>query len=196
MRARGISQQRLAQALHCTRGAVGHYLAGRRNPSLQQLETIAKVLLVDPRWLVFGDDPQSVRENRPGATPYDPLVPVTGTTAGGPFSGRLNLAYCSDRAYGLMVEGDRWAPRLQEGEIVVICQELRAAPGDEVLVTFDDGGMDFLMLVRQQKNRVTLDSLVGERKRRIYPLTEIRSIHCVTAVFRSAACDALEDSPS
>jgi transcriptional regulator with XRE-family HTH domain len=196
MQARRVSQQQLAEALDCTRGAVGHYLAGRRNPSLQQLETMAKLLLVDPRWLVFGDDPRSVREDRPGTSPYDPLVPITGTTAGAPSSGRLNLAYCSDRAYGLKVEGDRWAPRLQEGEIVVICPKFQVAPGDEVLVTFADGNIDFLMLVRRQKDRVTLESLVGERKRRIYPLGEIQSIHCVSAVFRGAACDALEDSAS
>ncbi|WP_445083930.1 helix-turn-helix domain-containing protein [Candidatus Vondammii sp. HM_W22] len=36
MKLAGVSQGTIAEALGCTRGAVGHYLSGRRNPTLSQ----------------------------------------------------------------------------------------------------------------------------------------------------------------
>ena len=41
MTASGTSQGSLARALDCTRGAVGHYLAGRRQPTLAQMEQLS-----------------------------------------------------------------------------------------------------------------------------------------------------------
>lgn len=49
-----ITQEQLANKLGITRGAVTHYLAGRRAPPLRQFQKLAAVLKADPAWLQFG----------------------------------------------------------------------------------------------------------------------------------------------
>lgn len=54
MKALGMTQEELAGKMGITRGAVTHYLAGRRQPPLQQFQKIAAILKVSPAWLQFG----------------------------------------------------------------------------------------------------------------------------------------------
>ena len=80
MRARGVSQQDLSRLLECTRGAVGHYLSGRRHPSLEQMEIIARELGVDLLWLLRGDPPGGVADS-PGGDSYAGVhIPIMGST--------------------------------------------------------------------------------------------------------------------
>src|SRR5579862_358332 len=50
----GMTQEVLANKMGITRGAVTHYLAGRRVPPLRQFQKLAAVLKADPAWLQFG----------------------------------------------------------------------------------------------------------------------------------------------
>lgn len=50
----GLTQETLAKKLGITRGAVTHYLSGRRVPPLKQFQKLSSVLKVDPAWLQFG----------------------------------------------------------------------------------------------------------------------------------------------
>lgn len=54
MKTLGMTQEELAAKMGLTRGAITHYLAGRRVPPLNQFEKLAAVLKVDPSWLQFG----------------------------------------------------------------------------------------------------------------------------------------------
>jgi SOS-response transcriptional repressor LexA len=54
MKELGLTQEELADKLGITRGAVTHYLAGRRVPPLSKFNEIAKVLKSDAAWLQFG----------------------------------------------------------------------------------------------------------------------------------------------
>lgn len=55
MKEQGITQDALTNVLGVsTRGAVGHYLSGRREPSAAQLQSLAKFLKVDLSWLLTG----------------------------------------------------------------------------------------------------------------------------------------------
>ncbi len=191
MKVAGVSQEVLAGVLGCTRGAVGHYLAGRRNPTLAQLEKIAGVLQLNPRWMVFGGEEHGVRETswiyQSGGT-ENSHVPISGTTGTGPGErrlGTLNLAACLNSAYALVVEGTAWAPRIHEGEIILLCPERNPVPGDELWVSFRDGQIGLRSLVRLQDDRVILDSLTDRRERWTRRLGEIEFMHCVVAVFRS-----------
>lgn len=49
-----LTQEELAQKMGLTRGAVTHYLAGRRIPPLKQFQKLASILKADPAWLQFG----------------------------------------------------------------------------------------------------------------------------------------------
>lgn len=59
MREKGVTQDRLTSVLGVsTRGAVGHYLSGRREPSAAQLKALAEFLDVDIDWLLTGEGPK------------------------------------------------------------------------------------------------------------------------------------------
>jgi SOS-response transcriptional repressor LexA len=49
-----MTQETLAHKMGITRGAVTHYLAGRRVPPLKQFQKLATILKADPAWLQFG----------------------------------------------------------------------------------------------------------------------------------------------
>ncbi len=56
MKEKGITQESLKSVLGVsTRGAVGHYLSGRREPSIQQLTDLASHLGVRIEWLIRGE---------------------------------------------------------------------------------------------------------------------------------------------
>ena len=50
----GITQNALADALGISPGAVGHYLMGRREPTLPNFMLICQHLQVSSDWLLFG----------------------------------------------------------------------------------------------------------------------------------------------
>lgn len=50
----GKKQKDLQKALGVTRGAVGHYLSGRREPSVEQFAAIARELDTSVEWLLNG----------------------------------------------------------------------------------------------------------------------------------------------
>ena len=53
-KAKGLSQDALAEALFVTRQTVSNYETGRSNPDLDTLQKIAEVLEVDLSWLLYG----------------------------------------------------------------------------------------------------------------------------------------------
>lgn len=59
MKELGLTQEELADKLGITRGAVTHYLAGRRVPPLSKFNEIARVLKADAAWLQFGTTVES-----------------------------------------------------------------------------------------------------------------------------------------
>jgi SOS-response transcriptional repressor LexA len=54
MKALDMTQEILARKMGVTRGAITHYLTGRRVPPLSQFQKLAATLKVDPAWLQFG----------------------------------------------------------------------------------------------------------------------------------------------
>ena len=54
MKSLQMTQEMLANKLGITRGAVGHYLGGRRSPPMEHFEKLATVLKTSPAWLQYG----------------------------------------------------------------------------------------------------------------------------------------------
>ncbi len=52
---RGLTHQEIADALGVTRGAVGHWLCGRREPTLTQFVEICTALDVSVGWLLANE---------------------------------------------------------------------------------------------------------------------------------------------
>jgi SOS-response transcriptional repressor LexA len=61
----GITQEALANEMGITRGAITHYLAGRRVPPLNQFAKLAAILKVQPAWLQFGESKKEAPSYKP-----------------------------------------------------------------------------------------------------------------------------------
>ena len=56
MRERGFTQDSLSEVLGVTQGGLQHWLAGSRQPSLDQINKIAVALDASPAWITHGID--------------------------------------------------------------------------------------------------------------------------------------------
>jgi len=187
MRAEGFTQRDLAAVLSCTRGAVGHYLAGRRMPSLAQLELLAAALKVSPVWLLYGIE-AGIREDGADYGESAGDIPVLGDTAGSLHRGAvswLHLPAAAAGCYAVTVADYSYQPRARPGELLLVEPQAHAVPGDEVFAIFRDGSTGYYILRGRGRDGIRLDSVAGEKHlRRAAPET-LRSLHRVVAVFRS-----------
>ncbi len=189
MQVLGLSQERMAKVLACTRGAVGHYLSGRRSPTLDQLELIATELQVDPCWLIFGGgkvqeagSPYHVSGNSPCS------LPVRGTTGDDAAKEKAMGEVIVDPGdlYALLIKGDRWAPRYGDGEVILISPSVKPSPGYEMWIQYQDGSKDLIKLVRKERKRIIFESLAEQGKQQIKPLSRIEHMHCVLGLVQKA----------
>jgi SOS-response transcriptional repressor LexA len=121
------------------------------------------------------------------------MVPIVGTTQGGPPDRASNelsypagdgasyveVATADPHAYGLRVVGDSMAPRIMEGEWIVVEPSTEPLPGDEVVVKTRDGEVMVKVLSARHGNTVTLSSVNEAFKRVTKLLSEIEFIHYV-----------------
>lgn len=185
MRAQELSQEDLADTLACTRGAVGHYLSGRRKPSLKQFELIAQALNTDLFWLLYGADGSDIREESASYQAPALQVPVTGRISQG--LKRKPMAFISipvQGSYALLVDNDDYHPRILAGEAVLVSAEQDPQPGDEVAVQYRNNMIMLHSFVNVRNGQYVLDSVVGEKLIRNIKAGEIKFIHKILAVFR------------
>ena len=185
-----ISQRDLARALECTRGAIGHYLAGRRRPSLQQLDVIARALRVEPAWLVYGVGPVHIREEQPGykATfPAPEKLPVTGDTESGPLDQplkHLDKDLLGARCFGLTVSAGSAGHRYYQDETIILDPAVTPEPGDDVFARLLGGRTGIYSLLRLEDTRIMLETHAPPNQRQIIPRSEIDLVHVIVAVIR------------
>ena len=188
MHNKGISQDRLAASLECTRGAVSHYLAGRRTPNLRQLEAIAACLEVPPWWLLYGVDDARVHEH---AAEYRPGIALRGDTDTGATAlnaGRLRLAGLSPPCYALRVRGAAYAPRMYEGEAIVLDPELAPQPGDDIVIRYKHhAGVALYNFIQARGRHLTVNPLLDQHRRQVLDQDDVDYLHTIVAVVRANA---------
>lgn len=191
MRAQGISQENLAGWLTCTRAAVGHYLSGRRKPSLKQFEIIAKALNTDLFWLLYGENTGHLVRDESGQyeTP-DFKVPVTGKLHVGlkrkPIT-FLTVPTPARNCYALLADNDDYSPRIYAGEAILVSPGEEPLPGDEVLIQYRNGGLRLHTFINRKKDQFTVDSIAGEKSIQNIKKKDIKFMHKILAVFRSGS---------
>lgn len=65
MKELGLTQEQLSEHLDMTQGGIQHWLAGTRQPSLEEINRIAAILKVAPAWLTHGLTPDDVLDGLP-----------------------------------------------------------------------------------------------------------------------------------
>jgi prepilin-type processing-associated H-X9-DG protein len=186
----GTSQGDLARALDCTRGAVGHYLAGRRQPTLAQLERIAIAIGVHPAWLLYGIGPSRVEEDAAAyrllpRTEFGlPLLSEVHPDLPPRNLGYLDIEPLGKRCYGVQLQPGKGTPRAYEGETLILDPDSTPHPGDEVMVGFADGHSGLYELISAFGSSVTLCSVYDRMARRSCHTREITYWHRVIGVLR------------
>ncbi len=74
-------------------------------------------------------------------------------------------------------------PCIHDGEVILLCPDRTLQPGDEVWVEYADGATDLQVLVQLRDGEVVLDSVAGQRQRKIRRRSEIKNLHSLLAVF-------------
>lgn len=196
MQSMGISQEKLSRSLGVTRGAVGHYLSGRRSPNLGQLERIADTLQVQPAWLLFG---KSVSEIREHSLAYSVAqgeinkIPIVGTSLSGPtdaIQAYINLPRPTSNSYALSIVGSNYSPRIYEQEAILIDPDIEPSSGDDVVIKHKKtNAVKLYDLVKIRGRKITLNNLAGKQERLVVDITDIVYIHCIVAIIRVSAIE-------
>ena len=181
-----LTHEDLAAKLGITRGAVTHYLTGRRVPPLRQFQKLAVVLKTDPAWLQFGTtstvqqkgSASSKKEAKPEVK-YHPIPMLTWEKLATKKELKSNehlphLFTDKPHWYALRVQGDAMVgtkgnKSFHEGDIIVVDPDKTAKQGDFVVAilpkakeaTFKqyviEGGITYLKPLNQQYPMVAID---------------------------------------
>jgi SOS-response transcriptional repressor LexA len=151
-----LTQEELAGKMGITRGAVTHYLAGRRVPPLRQFQKLASVLKADPAWLQFGTTGERTSPPKKPTEKHEKVVvkypmPILTWVQAAEFVDVTKLKkdeikeslphFCTDkpRWYALRVKGDSMTAPLgnsrsfREGDIIIVDPDKEAVHGDFVV---------------------------------------------------------------
>lgn len=141
MREKKITQEKIAEAIGVSQGAVAHWLSGRRPIGLEEINLFADILGVPRVWLQFG---VSLTNTHP-APPDARRIPVLNKIpAGGPRqivddylagSGMEDISTDLElgrHAFALIIDGDSMLPEFKTGDKVIIDPDIKPRPGDFV----------------------------------------------------------------
>ncbi|MEE5162209.1 LexA family transcriptional regulator [Pseudomonas alliivorans] len=177
---------------------VGNYEAGTREPTLGDIEAMAKALQVPYSVLLIGEEIQPGRaaphgssnvEQGPPITTASRRIDIVGTAQLGPDGHWVGLDQADgwvesysrdDDAYALRLKGDSMAPAIRNGWVAICEPSHRLVPGEYVMVTTSNGESMVKELLFQNEDEVSLmsvNSAYGER--RTIPRSDIEKIHYV-----------------
>ena len=187
----GLSKTDLARAADCSITMVSKWEAGM-SMGIEYAAKICEKLDISLVWLYYGgyDPESSCLTNK---------IPIVGNTQAGPDKEWLNLEFpegYSDEyidfpakgrhVYALKVVGDSMAPRILEGEAVIVDPDSEPATGEEVIVRLINGDVMVKTLAAIRDDKIFLDSFNNGYSRMTFPLQEVFSIHPVIGVARSS----------
>lgn len=175
-----LTQELLARKLGITRGAVTHYITGRRQPPLKQFQKLAAILKVDPAWLLYGAQNEAKpilteKKSKPAKHP----IPILSWEQIAEFTNLTvleknevtefvpNFYLDQPNWFALRVQGDSMTnsnsnKSFHDGDIIIIDPMRKPSHGSFVIAlphkskiaTFKqlviDGGMKFLKPLNQQ----------------------------------------------
>jgi transcriptional regulator with XRE-family HTH domain len=180
----GVSQGNLAAALDCTRGAVGHYLSGRRQPTLAQMERIAQAMGVHPAWLLFGVGGGSTGANEASGNFRWPARKAAALLLSGtpqclamtPTS-YLDLTPLAERCYAIRLPPSSKDSRQTGTTVLILDPDSRVAPGHEVLVGFRAGGSGLFSFASRSASQLILMGPLPDLRELSFPMRDILFLH-------------------
>lgn len=184
MKANRVTQNELAATLKCTRGAVGHYLSGRRRISIDQMSVIATRLGVEPAWLEYGVEVVGVSEETSVYDVSPRNVPVVGALHEHSYSlveDVEKMGFPAD-AFAVKVDDDSLAPRFLPGDCLIVSKGLKVEVGNEVLIIMPDGKARVQRVVKITARQLVAESLMSHQTTFKYKKSDWQALHKIVGV--------------
>lgn len=141
---KGIRQKDISDRTGISDSKISSYVTGRYKPNAETLAKIANALGVDAAWLA-GEGPDAEPEEFTRGERGFREIPIVGrVAAGAPIFAIENqvdsLMVRDNRSglFGLRIVGDSMAPRIMDGDLVVVQQQDDAKDGDIIIALIDD----------------------------------------------------------
>lgn len=188
MKEQKLTQEKLAETLGVTQGAIAHWLSGRREPDLATINRILTAVGLPE--LQMGNDSNA----DPGPTLTTPFrsVKIAGTaqlgaegywTALSPSDGHVDIPTRDKDAYALRLRGDSMSPAIRSGWVAVCEPNSQLIPGEYVhikLKGFDGEGESMVKeLLYANEEEISVMSINDAFGRRTLALADIEYIHPV-----------------
>jgi repressor LexA len=169
-RARGLNQEELSGRLGIHRNSLVRYERGERGIEVELLVRIARELEISLHWLVTGEGEM---EEAPQVPESERLpvrwIPVLGQVPAGfpTYTAEVVLEYLPvpaatarhPQTFALIVRGDSMAPRLAEGDRVIVCPDPSPA-SRAIVVAIVDGDTTIKELKITHQGRKSVHILV------------------------------------
>ncbi|MCW8997840.1 MAG: hypothetical protein OQK04_03915, partial [Kangiellaceae bacterium] len=88
--------------------------------------------------------------------------------------------------YALMVKGAELAPRMYEGDVLLISPGYPISPGSEIFVEFASGERGVFNLISRRAQEITMAPLAAKQNRIVRSLSDIDFMHAIVAVVNPA----------
>lgn len=186
-----LSKTELAKAAGSSITMVSKWEAGM-TMGIEYAAKICEKLDISLIWLYYGGINSS-------ASCVTTKIPIVGNTQAGPDKEWFNLDFPvgfgdsyidfpakGRNVYALKVIGDSMAPRILEGEAVIVDPDSEPATGEEVIVRLESGDVMVKTLAAIRDGQIFLDSFNNGYSRMTFPLSEVSCIHPVIGVARSS----------
>lgn len=141
---KAIRQKDISDRTGISDSKISSYVTGRYKPNAETLAKIANALGVDAAWLA-GEGPDAEPEEFTRGERGFREIPIVGrVAAGAPIFAIENqvdsLMVRDNRSglFGLRIVGDSMAPRIMDGDLVVVQQQDDAKDGDIIIALIDD----------------------------------------------------------
>lgn len=141
---KGIRQKDISDRTGISDSKISSYVTGRYKPNAETLAKIANALGVDAAWLA-GEGPDAEPEEFTRVERGFREIPIVGRVAAGApifaIENQVDSLMVRDNRtglFGLRIVGDSMAPRIMDGDLVVVQQQDDAKDGDIIIALIDD----------------------------------------------------------
>lgn len=194
MKELGISQEKLGELIGKTQGGVAHWLNGRREPGLDDIASIMRVLHIKEINIQSDTSVTTPQGNGIANTKKD-YVPVIGEaimSTEGEFdmcedlTGWLQIYSPDPDAFSVRVKGDSMFPRINSGEFVVVEPNTQIHPGDEVFIRTIEGKNLIKRLAYYRESSYQFLSINLQYKPMTLDESKVTKVYYVAAIVKSS----------
>lgn len=177
----GLTQSNVAEESGISQSAISQYLNGAIALNTDTILYFARILECAPTDI----RPELGRALR--IKPKKQRIFVTKSSTGLPIDAEIDASYInsdSEALYAVLIDEPTYAPRIKQGEYVIVAPYDSLVSGQEVLIESAFGGISVATFVRQTTEAYIVSDILNDGLSAI-PLADIIVIHPIIAIQRT-----------